>query len=116
VCGKRAETFQRDGKVGQRSSRNPKNLARLIKFIIGLLMLVSGIVGLLTYADPELPVRATFKLSSVGEPVDTLLRHWFEFSNGLQTMPGAEYIGYLVLFFMLTVSGALTLWKVSRGT
>jgi ascorbate-specific PTS system EIIC-type component UlaA len=87
-------------------------LGKLVKFIIGLLMMAVGLMGLVTYVDPEMPIRATFKLRSL--PVEAITRPWFEFANNLQQMNAAEYGGYALLFFGLAVAGALTLWKTSR--
>lgn len=90
-------------------------LARVLKIIVGLLMTVVGLMGLLCYPYPELPIKATILLRSLGEPVGAIFKVWFEFSNSLHTMNVANYLGYGLLFFGLTVAGVLTLWKASRG-
>lgn len=85
-----------------------------MRIVLGLLMTGFGLLGLATYVSPELPIKATYQLRSMGEPVGTLLRHWFEFANALQTMNIIDYGMYALVFFGLAFAGVLTVWKTLR--
>ena len=86
-------------------------MLRIVKLALGLALLAIGLLGLLPYASPELPMTVAFKLRGLGEPVGTMARKWFEYSNYLQNARSTEYIGTLVLSFGSLVIGALTLIK-----
>lgn len=80
-------------------------MARACKFLIGLILLVPGALSLITFLDPELPIRVAFNWRSLQEPFGALVRQWFSFGNYLQTANTAEYLGTLLLCFGLTVAG-----------
>lgn len=87
---------------------------KLVKIVIGLLLLTVGSLGLVSYIDPEMPIRMAFNFRSAGDPVGTVSRVWFDFVDSLQTMNTIEYGGYALLLFGLAVTGFLTVWKALR--
>lgn len=74
-------------------------------------MLSTGLLGLVTFIDSEMPIKAGYRWRSVGEPLATMIQRWFEFSNHLQQVNILEYYGILLLCFTLTVAGGFTCWK-----
>lgn len=86
-------------------------MSKILKFLIGLILLIPSLLCLVVYIDPEMPVRVGMKWSEAPEPFATAITRWFEFANFIQNANTAEYLGYLILFFGLAVAGFFTCLK-----
>lgn len=73
--------------------------------------MIPGSLALVTFLDPELPIRVAFNWRGVQEPFGTLVRQWFSFADFLQTANSGEYMGALFLCLGLAVAGFLACLK-----